>query len=49
VLPIDIQREEMRVDDMYKVRFPDSYLPDTAEIIRRHTVALNEMPHSGAA
>jgi hypothetical protein len=42
--PQDFQRESKRFNDMYNVRFPDSYLPDTAEVIRKHAIALAEMP-----
>lgn len=47
--PDDFQRESKRFNDMYNVHFPDSYLTDTAEMIRKHAIGLAEMPHSDAA
>ncbi|MDH6108185.1 hypothetical protein P3T36_004350 [Kitasatospora sp. MAP12-15] len=45
--PDEIQREVRRHELMHDVRFPKSYLPQAAEVIRRFGVTLAEMPEPG--
>ncbi len=47
--PHDLERESNRFNDMYNVRFPESYLSETTEIIRKNAIALAEMPRRTGA
>lgn len=42
--PEELEREVRRHDLMRSVRFPDSYLPSAADVLREHGVTLAEMP-----
>ncbi|MGH3410874.1 MAG: phytanoyl-CoA dioxygenase family protein [Streptosporangiaceae bacterium] len=44
----EFQRDVERHQLMLSVRFPDSYLPEAVDVLRRHAVTLAEMPHASA-
>jgi hypothetical protein len=42
----EFQREARRHQLMHSVRFPDSYLPQAVEVIRKFGIAVAETPHA---
>jgi hypothetical protein len=44
--PEELERDVQRHSLMYDVRFPDSYVPQAVEVLRKYDVALAEMPQA---